>query len=273
MINIAQVNPVAFNLFGLEVKWYGVIIVTGIVLAVWLATREANRVGLREDDIVDFMFWGLPFSILGARLYYVIFEWRYYIDNPLEIFAIRNGGLAIYGGLIAGGLVIYFFTQSRYISFWKFLDIAAPGVIIAQAIGRWGNFMNQEAYGGVTTLAHLQNLKLPNFIIENMLIDGAYRQPTFLYESLWNVIGFLLLLWLRQKKDFLKEGEVFFSYVLWYSFGRFFIEGMRTDSLWIFGIFRVSQLLSVLLFLGSIGFMIYRRKKVQPKFYNREGAK
>lgn len=270
---LAQVNPVAFNLFGLEVKWYGVIIVTGIVLAVWLASREAKRVGLKEDDIVDFMFWGLPIAIIGARLYYVVFEWQYYLKNPLQIFAIRNGGLAIYGGLIAGGLVVYFFTQSRYISFWKFLDIAAPSVIIAQAIGRWGNFMNQEAFGGETTLAFLQGLHLPNFIIENMYIDGAYRQPTFLYESLWNVLGFILILWLRQKKDFLREGEVFFSYVLWYSFGRFFIEGMRTDSLYLVGDIRVSQFLSLVLFVGSLVFIVYRRKKVNPPIYNRKGAR
>lgn len=270
---LGELNPVAFTLFGLEVMWYGVIIVSGIVLAVWLASKEAVRVGLKEDDIVDFMFWGLPLAIVGARLYYIIFEWRYYIKNPIEVFAIRSGGLAIYGGLIAGALVVYFFTQSRYISFWKFLDIAAPSVIIAQAIGRWGNFMNQEAFGGVTTLARLKSMFIPEFIIKNMYIDGVYRQPTFLYESLWNIIGFVILMYLRQKKDFFREGEVFLSYVLWYSFGRFFIEGMRTDSLWMFGVIRVSQFLSLVLFFGAIGFMIYRRKKVNPPLYNRKGAR
>ena len=266
---LGTVNGVAFNLFGLEVKWYGIIIVTGMVLAVWLATREAKRVGLREDDIIDFMFWGLPLSIIGARLYYVIFEWEYYAAHPSEILAIRNGGLAIYGGLLAGGLVMYFFTRSRYISFWKFLDVAAPGVIVAQSIGRWGNFMNQEAYGGEVSRSFLEKLHLPNFIIDNMNIDGEYHHPTFLYESSWNMIGFFLLLWIRTKKNFLKEGEITFLYVMWYSFGRFFIEGMRTDSLWLLDIIRVSQLLSVILFIAAVGLFYYRRKVVHPPYYKR----
>lgn len=269
---LGAIDPVAFKLFGLEVNWYGIIIVSGMVLAIWLATREAERVGFKGDDIIDFMFWALPAAIIGARLYYVIFEWRYYVENPGQILAIRSGGLAIYGGLIAGGLVVYFFTQNRYLSFWKFLDIAAPSVIIGQAIGRWGNFMNHEAYGNETTRAFLESLFLPNFIIENMFIDGAYRQPTFLYESLWSLAGFILLLWLRQKKDWLKVGEVFLTYVAWYSFGRFFIEGMRTDSLYIFGAIRVSQLLSLILFVASLIFMVYRRKKVNPPIYNRKGV-
>lgn len=270
MTVLAQINPVAFKLFGLEVKWYGVIIVTGMMLAVWLASREAVRVGLEEDDIIDFMFWGLPLSLLGARAYYVAFEWQYYAQHPAEILAIRNGGLAIYGGLLAGGIVMYFFTRSRYISFWKFLDIAAPSVIVAQAIGRWGNFMNQEAYGGPTTRQFLETLHLPDFIINNMQIEGVYHHPTFLYESTWNLIGFVLLLVLRRQKNFFKEGEILLSYVMWYSLGRFFIEGMRTDSLWAFGgAIRISQLLSVILFIVSLGLFIYRRTKVKPAYYDR----
>ena len=272
MNKLATINPVAFRFFGLDVNWYGIIIVSGIILAVFLATREAQRVGFKEDDIIDFMFWALPAAIFGARLYYVIFDWRYYAANPLQIFAIRNGGLAIYGGLIAGGLVVYFFTQARYLSFWKFLDIAAPSVIIGQVIGRWGNFMNHEAYGGETTRAFLEGLHLPNFIIENMYINDAFRQPTFLYESLWNLVGFIILLWLRRKKEGLKVGEVFLSYTLWYSFGRFFIEGMRTDSLYLFGAIRISQLLSLCLFVASIALIIYRRKKINPPVYNRKGV-
>ena len=269
---LANVNPVAFELFGIEVNWYGIIIVTGIIIAIWLASREAERVGFKSDDIIDFMFWALPLAIVGARLYYVIFEWRYYAANPSQILAIRNGGLAIYGGLIAGVLVVYFFTRSRYLSFWKFTDIAAPSVILGQVIGRWGNFMNHEAYGGETTRAFLESLHLPNFIIDNMFIEGLYRQPTFLYESLWNLVGFGILLYLRQKSDWLKVGEVTFAYVLWYSFGRFFIEGMRTDSLYLFGAVRVSQLLSAILFISSLILIVYRRKKVNPPVYNRKGA-
>lgn len=266
---LGQVNPVAFNLFGIAVYWYAVIIVSGIVLAVWLSSREAVRVGLKEDDVIDFMLWGLPSAIIGARLYYVIFQWKEYVDNPIEIILTRNGGLAIYGGLIGGGLALFFFTRHRFISTWIFLDIAAPSVILAQGIGRWGNFMNHEAYGPATSRGFLEGLHLPKFIIDNMNIDGTYHQPTFLYESLWNVLGFIVLIFLRKKQHFLKEGEVFLSYLIWYSFGRFFIEGMRTDSLYAFGQIRVSQVVSLVLFFGAIITIIVRRKKATLKFYDR----
>jgi phosphatidylglycerol:prolipoprotein diacylglycerol transferase len=266
---LGQVNPVAFNLFGIAVYWYAVIIVSGIVLAVWLSSREAVRVGLKEDDVIDFMLWGLPSAIIGARLYYVIFQWKEYVDNPIEIILTRNGGLAIYGGLIGGGLALFFFTRHRFISTWTFLDIAAPSVILAQGIGRWGNFMNHEAYGPATSRGFLEGLHLPKFIIDNMNIDGTYHQPTFLYESLWNVLGFIVLIFLRKKQHFLKEGEVFLSYLIWYSFGRFFIEGMRTDSLYAFGQIRVSQVVSLVLFFGAIITIIVRRKKATLKFYDR----
>lgn len=266
---LLSVNPIAFNLFGIDIMWYAIIIVSAIVLVSWLASKEAVKVGLREDDVVDLMLWALPISIVGARLYYVLFELDYYIENPGQILAIRSGGLAIYGGLIAGGLVIYFFTRHRFISTWKFLDVAAPSVILAQGIGRWGNFMNHEAYGEVVSRNFLESLHLPKFIIENMYIDGEYRQPTFLYESVWSVLGFVVLILLRRKPNFLKEGEVALVYVIWYSLGRFFIEGMRTDSLWIGDVIRVSQMLSGLLFIGAIGLLIYRRKKMDLRFYDR----
>ncbi|MBO0487085.1 prolipoprotein diacylglyceryl transferase [Vagococcus fluvialis] len=266
---LLSVNPIAFNLFGIDIMWYAIIIVSAIVLVSWLASKEAVKVGLREDDVVDLMLWALPISIVGARLYYVLFELDYYIENPGQILAIRSGGLAIYGGLIAGGLVVYFFTRHRFISTWKFLDVAAPSVILAQGIGRWGNFMNHEAYGEVVSRNFLESLHLPKFIIENMYIDGEYRQPTFLYESVWSVLGFVVLILLRRKLNFLKEGEVALVYVIWYSLGRFFIEGMRTDSLWIGDVIRVSQMLSGLLFVGAIGLLIYRRKKMDLPFYDR----
>lgn len=266
---LAQVNPVAFQIFGLPVYWYAVIIVSGIILAVWLSSREAVRVGLKSDDVVDFMLWGLPSAIIGARLYYVMFDLQDYLRNPLEIFMIRNGGLAIYGGLIGGGVALFFFTRYHFISTWKFLDIAAPSVILAQGIGRWGNFMNHEAYGPDTTRGFLENLHLPNFIIENMKIDGIYRQPTFLYESLWSVLGFIFLILLRRKTNFLKEGEVFLLYIIWYSFGRFFVEGLRTDSLYVFDLIRVSQLLSIVLFVGAIVVLFIRRRNPKLPFYDR----
>lgn len=270
---LAQVNPIAFRLLGIPVYWYAIIIVSGIVLAVWLSSKEAVRVGLQADDVVDFMLWGLPAAIVGARLYYVAFQWQDYVNNPIEIIFTRNGGLAIYGGLIGGGLALFFFTRYRFISTWTFLDIAAPSVIIAQAIGRWGNFMNHEAYGPATTRQFLESIHLPTFIIENMNIDGVYHQPTFLYESAWNVLGFIVLLLLRRKKNFLKEGEVFLSYIIWYAFGRFFIEGLRTDSLYAFGGIRVSQLLSLLIFFAAIVTLIIRRRNPSLKYYDRDKGK
>lgn len=258
---LAQINRVAFEFFGIPVYWYALIIVSGIVLAVWLSSREAVRVGMKADDVTDFMLWGLPLSIIGARLYYVLFDLPQYIADPIQIFNIRAGGLAIYGGLIAGGITLYFFTKYHFISLWTFLDIAAPSVLLAQAIGRWGNFMNHEAFGPNTTRAFLESLHLPRFIIENMYIDGIYRQPTFLYESVWSLLGVIILLVLRKRPHLLKQGEVALGYVVWYSFGRFFIEGMRTDSLYLMSTIRVSQLLSTILFAGAIGLMIWRRKK------------
>jgi len=266
---LALVNRVAFELFGLPIYWYAIIIVSGVIIAMWLSTREAVRVGLKPDDVTDFMLIGLPMSIIGARLYYIMFDLPYYLNDPGQIFNIRSGGIAIYGALIAGGIWLYFFCRRNFISTWTFLDIAAPSVLLAQGIGRWGNFMNHEAHGEEVSRAFLERLHLPKFIIDNMYIDEAYRQPTFLYESVWNTLGFIVLIILRKKTGLLKEGEVFLGYLIWYGFGRFFIEGMRTDSLYLFGDIRVSQALSALLFIGAIAVLIWRRKKQALKDYNR----
>lgn len=264
------ISRTAFEIFGIDIYWYAIIIISGVIIAMWLSSREAVRVGLREDDVTDFMLAGLPISFIGARLYYVLFNIGPYLNDPIQIFNLRSGGLAIYGGLIAGGLWLLIFCQRNFIPTWTFLDIAAPSVLIAQAIGRWGNFVNHEAYGPATTRSFLENLHIPNFIIDNVYIEGAYRQPTFLYESMWSVLGFILLIVLRKKTKLLKEGEIALSYVIWYSFGRFFIEGLRTDSLYLFGGIRVSQLLSLVLFLASWSLLVWRRKKKAPlKDYDR----
>ena len=212
---LAQINRVAFDFLGIPIYWYALIIISGIIIAMWLSSREAVRVGLKADDVTDFMLWGLPLSIIGARLYYILFDLPQYLADPIQIFNIRSGGLAIYGGLIAGAITLYFFTKYHFISMWTFLDIAAPSVLLAQAIGRWGNFMNHEAYGPNTTRAFLESLHIPQFIIDNMYIEGIYRQPTFLYESMWSLIGFVLLLILRNKKHLLKKGEVLLVYLMW----------------------------------------------------------
>ncbi|MFP1647846.1 prolipoprotein diacylglyceryl transferase [Enterococcus mundtii] len=270
---IAQINRVAFDLLGVPIYWYALIIVSGIIIAMWLSSREAVRVGMKAEDVTDFMLWGLPLSIIGARLYYILFDLPQYIANPIQIFNIRSGGLAIYGGLIAGGITLYFYTKYHFIDVWTFLDIAAPSVLLAQAIGRWGNFMNHEAFGPDTTRSFLESLYLPNFIIDNMYIDGIYRQPTFLYESMWSLIGVIILLLLRKKTHLLKKGEIALLYLIWYSFGRFFIEGMRTDSLYFLDTIRVSQLLSAVLFIGAIVLFIWRRKKGNLPDYDRSLGK
>ena len=168
---LAQINRVAFDFLGIPIYWYALIIISGIIIAMWLSSREAVRVGLKADDVTDFMLWGLPLSIIGARLYYILFDLPQYLADPIQIFNIRSGGLAIYGGLIAGAITLYFFTKYHFISMWTFLDIAAPSVLLAQAIGRWGNFMNHEAYGPNTTRAFLESLHIPQFIIDNMYIE------------------------------------------------------------------------------------------------------
>lgn len=268
---LGAINPIAFSLGPLDVYWYGIIIAAAIFVAIFLSTREAEKRGIDGEHIVDMALWALPIAFIGARLYYVVFELDYYLQNPGEIIAIWNGGIAIYGGLIAGGLTVYWYTKKHGIPLWLMLDILAPSVLLAQAIGRWGNFMNQEAHGGEVTRSFLENLFLPEFIINQMEINGLYYQPTFLYESLWSLVGFVLIVILRNKKHLFRQGEVALSYVLWYSLGRFFIEGLRTDSLWIFDLIRVSQALSVVLFIGALSLWIYRRRDYPPVPYYLDG--
>lgn len=267
---VAQINRVAFELFGLQIYWYAIIIVSGIALALWMSNREAVRIGLKEDDMTNFILWALPIAIIGARLYYILFDLEPYLADPIQIFNTRSGGLAIYGGLIAAVIVLIVYTRHNFIDPWLFLDVVAPGVMLGQAMGRWGNFTNHEAYGGETTRQFLESLHLPQFIINNMYIDGAFRQPTFFYESMWSLLGLILILIIR-KKVVVKRGELFLGYVTWYSFGRFFVEGMRTDSLYFFGGLRVSQVLSLVLFVGGIALLYYRRKKrTDIKLYERD---
>ncbi|HEY4551147.1 MAG TPA: prolipoprotein diacylglyceryl transferase [Bacillus sp. (in: firmicutes)] len=256
---IQPIDPVAIAFGPLQVHWYGVIIGLAIILALYIAVRETEKRGLDKDVFMDLMLWAIPIAILSARLYYVIFEWNYYSQNPGEIIAIWNGGLAIHGALIGGVITAIVFTKKRQVSFWQLVDIAAPSIILGQAIGRWGNFINQEAHGGEVTRAFLENLQLPEFIINQMYINGAYYHPTFLYESIWNFVGFILLMLLRKVN--LRRGEMFLSYVIWYSVGRFFIEGMRTDSLMLTESLRMAQTISAVLIIAAVVVLLYRRAK------------
>ncbi|WP_334332362.1 prolipoprotein diacylglyceryl transferase [Companilactobacillus sp. HBUAS59544] len=266
--DLLALNPIALQLGGLEIHWYGVIIAMGALIGVIMAMREAKRRHLDPDNILDLVLYGVPIALVGARIYYVIFRLPYYMAYPGEIIKIWHGGIAIYGGLIAAFIVLLVLCKKRNISPWLMLDIAAPSVLFGQIVGRWGNFMNQEAFGAKTTLDFLQSLHLPHFIIEQMYINGAYRQPTFLYESMGNLIGLVLILALRNRKHLLKRGEVFLSYLIWYPAVRFFVEGMRTDSLYILPGVRVSQVLSLILFIAAIGIWIYRRRMLDDPWYN-----
>lgn len=257
----------AIQIGNFSVKWYGVIMAVAIVVATWMAIIEGKKRQISSDDFIDLLLWAVPLGYVGARIYYVVFEWKYYSQNPNQIIAIWNGGIAIYGGLIAGLIVLLVFCYTRQLPPFLMLDIIAPGVMAAQIIGRWGNFMNQEAHGAATSLHYLQSLHLPEFIIQQMKINGVYYQPTFLYESFFNLIGLIIILSLRHKTHFFKQGEVFMTYVMWYAVVRFFVEGLRTDSLYIFGIIRVSQALSLFLFIAILALFIYRRVKVKPQWY------
>jgi len=224
-------NPVAFKLGPITVHWYGIILAFGALVGLLLAIREGRRFGIPSEFFMDLMLIGAPTAIICARIYYVIFEWENYRDNPIDVIKIWEGGIAIHGALIGAVLAGIYYCRKKGYGFWRIADIAAPSLIIGQMIGRWGNFMNQEAHGGPVDEAFLRNtLHIPDFIVDNMYIDGVYYHPTFLYESIWNLAGFVLLILLR-RASFLRAGELFFSYLIWYSFGRFFIEGLRTDSL------------------------------------------
>ncbi|CQR46474.1 Prolipoprotein diacylglyceryl transferase [Paraliobacillus sp. PM-2] len=261
-----QVSPpidrVFLELGPLTIYWYAVIIVSGVFIGLWLATRETDRLGLEKDLFTDLIMFALPIAIISARFYYVAFEWERYQGGPWwDVFAIWEGGIAIHGALIGSVITAIIFARVKRVSFWQLADIAAPSLILGQAIGRWGNFINQEAHGGVVSDAFFNNFMqyLPDFIVNQMYIDGAYYHPTFLYESVWNILIFSLLLVLRKKVN-PRRGELFLTYVIGYSVGRYFIEGMRTDSLYIIGSLRTAQVISIVLVVVCIGIMIYRRK-------------
>ncbi|MGN7384009.1 prolipoprotein diacylglyceryl transferase [Chlamydia abortus] len=284
---LLKLNPVAFSLGPISVNWYGIIIGTGALIGLLLAVQEGKRFKLNPDFFLDLLLIGVPAAIVGARAYYVAFKWDDYKDNFLDVFKIWEGGIAIYGALIGAVIGAFFYVRAKGYNFWRIADICAPSLIAGQMIGRWGNFMNQEAHGGPVTEEFLRNtLHLPNFIVNQMNINGVYYHPTFLYESLWNLAGLLLLFWLR-RRPFMRAGELFISYLMWYSLGRFFIEAVRTDSLafngpeWLvslinilwspmnllfeqgamaYGNVRISQLLAIFLIIAGFVLIFYRRK-------------
>ncbi len=239
-------DRVAFSIFGIDVMWYGILMATGMILGTLLALKEAKRVGIKEDDVLDLAIVAIPIGLLSARLYYVIFNWEYYSQNISQILNFRGGGMAIHGALIGGILTGYIFTRIRKIDFLKMADAVMIGMPLAQAIGRWGNFINQEAHGGPTNLPW------------GIMVNGEKVHPTFLYESIWD-LGIFIFLWVfRKKKKY--EGQIITYYITLYSLGRFFIEGLRTDSLMI-GPLRMAQVISLVGVICGIIAHIYLSKK------------
>mgnify|MGYP004645353463 FL=1 len=256
-------NRVAFNIFGFNVYYYSLCILLGVIVAYILITREGKKQGLSKEFTSDLIFYTLIIGILGARVYYCVFNLDYYLANPSEILKIYNGGLAIHGGVIAGLIFVYFYTKKKNVSFIKILDIVAPAVIIAQSFGRWGNFFNQEAHGGITTYQNLKNMHIPEFIINGMHIEGKYYYPTFFFESIWCLIGFIILMIARRNKNLRKGFQIGF-YFIWYGIGRFFIEAFRTDSLMFFGL-KIAQIVSLIGIIIGIIIIVTNRNK---KYYN-----
>ena len=262
-------NPILFEFGPIEIRWYAFFILIAVIIGISLFMKEGKRFNISSDFLFNLAFWVIVFGILGARLYYVIFNWSEYSSDLLSIFKIWNGGLAIHGGIIAGFITMFVYCKKYNVSVFKISDMAVVPVILGQAIGRWGNFFNGEAHGAVTTLAHLKELNIPDFIINGMQIGGLYYHPTFFYESIWCIIGFIILLILRRFK-YVKVGQLTCVYLMWYSVGRFFIESMRTDSLMLGG-FKAAQIVSLVLFVGALLYMmVLSRKGKFQDLYNKE---
>ena len=252
-------DRVAVDLKVIQIYWYSIFMFLGILVATIIIFLEAKKQKVDEDFMVNLVFKEVIFGILGARIYYILFNLDYYMANPIEIIQIWNGGLAIHGAIIVGIIVLLIECKRNNLKILKLMDIAAVGLIVGQCIGRWGNFFNSEAYGGITTLAHLQNQGIPQFVINGMYIEGAFRQPTFFYESIWCLFGFVALLLIRRYKE-LKIGQLTGTYFIWYGLGRFLIESMRSDSLML-GNIKVAQLVSLLFIIIGVSLFLYHLLK------------
>lgn len=259
-------EKVALDLGPIQIYWYSIFIFIGMLIACIVIYKEAKKQEIEEEFLVNLTFNVIIIGIIGARLYYVLFNLSYYMSNPIEMLEIWNGGLAIHGGILAGLLFTIYYCKKHEMNLWKILDIIVVGLIIAQAIGRWGNFFNSEAYGPITTAAELKSLGIPTFIINGMYILGEYRQPTFFYESVWCMFGFFAMLLIRKYK-YLKVGQLTSFYLIWYGIIRFIIEAMRTDSLML-GPIKVAQLVSIIFIVSGIVILIKRPQKGQKELYN-----
>ncbi len=252
-------NQIFLEIGNFKIYWYSIILLIAFSLGIYLLIKECRKQQIDVSKIVDYCFYMVPLCLIGARIYYVLFNLDYYSKNVIDIFKVWEGGLAIHGGIIVGVIFTIYYTKRKKINFWQLADILCISLILGQIIGRWGNFMNSEAYGPVTTYSTLHNMHIPEFIIKGMKINGVYHHPTFLYESLWNLIGLIIIL--ITKKVLLKlnkynYGTLCSIYLIWYGIGRFFIEGMRQDSL-MFGSIRIAQLVSIFSIVLGLILILY----------------
>ncbi len=260
-------SPIAIDLGIVQIYWYSITMLLAVIFGSMLAYFELKRLKIDEYYFFNMIFYTIIFAFLGARLYYVLFNLDYYLSNLSEIPAVWHGGLAIHGGIIGGSLTIIIYSlksKKTKDEILKYLDISSIGILLGQIIGRWGNFFNLEAHGGITTKSFLQSIYIPEFIINGMTINGNIYHPTFLYESLLNIIGLIIILIVRKRKK-LKNGMILSIYLMWYSCVRFFIESMRTDSLML-GNLKMAQVISIILFILGVIIFIYSLKK--NDYYN-----
>ena len=256
--------PRALEIGSFSIYFYGMIIAVGMMLAVFYASRRSKEFGIKEDDLLDGVLWVTPFAILCARAYYCIFSWENYAGDPLSVFNIRNGGLAIYGGVLGAAIGVTVLCRVKRIKLPAMLDLVSLGFLIGQSIGRWGNFFNREAYGAET------DAWLRMGLYDSFTGTTVYHHPTFLYESVWNALGFVILHFLSKKREY--DGQIALGYAFWYGLGRFFIEGLRTDSLYIPGtVIRVSQLIAAVSCLTAAAVLVYFLLKppAKPLFASR----
>lgn len=259
-------NPIFINIGNIQIYWYSIILFIAFLLGALLALKEAEKYNISKDFMYNLFFYLVPVVLIGARLYFVLFHLDYYSNNLIDIFKVWEGGLAIHGGIIAGIIFVTYYTKKHNVNTLKITNILVVSLVIGQALGRWGNFFNSEAHGPVTTVTHLHNIHLPNFVIEGMYINGNYYIPTFFYESLWCLIGFIMLLLIRRSNK-IKIGQLTSIYLVWYGLIRIFIEKMRTDSLML-GNLKMAQLVSILMII--VGIIMFIKLKNNLKYNDKE---
>lgn len=260
-------DPIFYSIGNIDIRWYSICLLLGAIMGMFFFSRESKRFKFDSDFIFNLSFWCIIFGFIGARLYYVAFNYDAYSEDLISIFKIWNGGLAIHGGILFGLITAFVYCRKYNANAFKVFDMASFSLILAQAIGRWGNFFNSEAYGSVVSKADLIANNIPMFIIDGMKINNNYHHPTFYYEFLWCIAGFVFLYIMRRFK-FLKVSQLTSLYLMWYSVGRFYVESLRTDSL-MMGAFKAAQVASVFMFVaGFIILLLSFRKSKYEGLYN-----